>query len=199
MLLKVLLLFYYCLGSWTASAADEKSPVSTVSELDLDRYLGKWHQIAAIPTRFQRNCARNTTAEYSKTDDGLIKVENSCEKEDGEKSEATGRARINPKLNSPSKLEVTFVSIFGHWFWTVGGNYWVMDLGERRGTYEYSVVGDPTRQYLWILARKPQLTLEELRPILKKIEAQYYDLSKIVITQAGELMGKNLSDLKPQL
>ena len=199
MMLKILL-FLSWMGSGFALANNPTPPVTTVSELNLEQYLGKWYQIAAIPMWFQRNCAKNTMAVYSKSDDALIKVENSCEKENGKISEASGRARINPKLDSPSKLQVTFVSIFNYWIWPFGGNYWVIELGKRGDIYDYSVVGDPTREYLWILARKPQLTLEELKPIRDKIKAQFYDLSKIIVTQLGELNNKELSslDVEPQ-
>ena len=117
---------------------------------------------------------------------------NSCEKENGEVSVAKGAARINAKFNSPSKLQVTFVNILGNWIWAFSGDYWVMDLG---ANYEYSVVGDPSRKYLWILARKPQMTLDELKAIRVKIDSQNYDLSKIIVTQPGDLAGKKLSTL----
>ncbi len=194
--LKILLLVS-SMGSWTVLADDEKdkNPVTTVPELNVEQYLGKWYQIATIPAWFQRNCVKNTTAEYSKSEDGLIKVENRCEKEDGEVSVAEGAARLNPKFDSASKLQVSFVKFLGHWIWAFGGNYWVMDLGTNGNNYEYSIVGDPTRKYLWILARKPQLSIEELRSIRDKIKAQSYNLDKIIVTQEGELKAKKLSAL----
>lgn len=195
MMLKLFLILFLMTSSAVFSA--DTGPVVTVPELTIEKYLGKWHQIAAIPAWFQRNCTKNTTAEYLKTSDGLIKVENRCEKEDGEISTAEGVARLNPKFDSPSKLQVTFVSIFGHWIWAFGGNYWVMDLGKSENSYEYSVVGDPKREYLWILARKPQLTIEELILIREKIKFQYYDLEKIILTQEGDLYGKNLAVIEP--
>ncbi|MBP6218581.1 MAG: lipocalin family protein [Oligoflexales bacterium] len=192
--LKIVLLLSW-MGSWTALADDESDPVTTVPELNVDQYLGKWYQIATIPAWFQRNCVKNTTAEYSKREDGLIRVENRCEKEDGKISSVEGAARLNPKFDSPSKLQVSFVKLLGHWIWLFGGNYWVMDLGKSENKYEYSIVGDPTRKYLWILARKPQLSLEELRSIRDKIKAQSYSLDKIIVTQEGELKAKKLSAL----
>jgi apolipoprotein D and lipocalin family protein len=191
-----MLIFASWMSSWVAFAENVLPPVTTVLELNIEQYLGKWYQIASIPAWFQRNCAKNTTAVYSKVEDGLLQVENSCENKNGETSTVIGRAKINQKLHSPSKLEVTFFNILGHWFWTFGGNYWVMEVGSRGDIYEYSVVGDPTRKYLWILARKPQLTLEEVKPIRDQIKAQFYDLDKIIVTQTGDLNGKKLSDLE---
>jgi apolipoprotein D and lipocalin family protein len=190
-----LVFFLYACQSGEQYTKDEKVPVTTVPDLNLDRYLGKWYQIATIPASFQRDCVKNTTAEYSKIDNNLIKVENRCEKEDGKISIANGAARLNPQSNSPGKLQVSFLNVLGYWIWNFGGNYWVMDLGKSDEEYDYSVVGDPTRQYLWILARKPQLALEELKRIRDKIKDQDYDLEKIMVTQAGELNGKKLSTL----
>ena len=174
----------------------DQAPVTTIPDLNLAQYVGRWHQIGAIPAWFQRKCKKNTAAQYTKSDDGLISVINSCEREDGEISTAEGIVRINPKFQDPSKLQVTFVSIFGSWFWIFGGDYWVIDIGKRDDHYEYSVVGDPKREYLWILGRNPQLSLETLKVIRDKIGAQGYDLSKIMVTQEGELNGKKLSTLE---
>ena len=149
--------------------------VTTVPWVDLNLYVGKWFEIASIPQSFQRKCVRNTTAEYSLVQNDLIKVLNSCDKEDGKRMMAEGRARIED-TTSNSKLRVTFVKLI-QWVFTFGGNYWIIDLAP---DYSYAVVGDPSRKYLWILARQPTLPIKTLATIERKITDQGYDSSLIL-------------------
>ena len=81
--------------------------VETVSSVDLNRYLGKWYEIASIPAFFQKKCVKNTTAEYKKLDYGKIDVINSCTKKNGKVEVANGIGRIvNTQTNA--ELKVSF-------------------------------------------------------------------------------------------
>lgn len=168
------------------------STLKTVKEVNLKSYAGAWHQIAAIPAWFQKDCTSDTTAEYELTAENEIKVTNKCIKKNGSFEIAQGLGRINPKYGENSKLEVTFVNLFGFWVWWFGGDYWIMDLAS---DYSYSIVGDPDLKYLWILSRNPILSLETLKILKSKIENQNYDTCKIIITQPNELNKKPLCEL----
>ena len=179
--------------SWVGSAAATLlfSPLETVDNLDQDRYLGKWYQIAAIPMWFQRQCVSDTFAEYD-LDGSFIKVKNSCRKKDGTFSKAYGFARMNPKYKQSSKLQVSFFNPLGCKLWFFSGDYWVIDLDE---DYSISLVGSPDRKYFWILSRVPVLDSEQLIEIKKKIEIQGFDSCLVKITQEGELENKKLCQL----
>lgn len=166
--------------STTAGAAD----VKTVDSLDLKRYLGAWHEIASIPQFFQRKCIRDTRATYSMIEGSLIRVENVCTREDGGKDRAEGRAR-QPDPASASRLEVTFVELFGEYRFWVAGDYWVIALDP---DYRWAVVGHPSRRYGWVLAREPRLTPTVLAEIIGRIKLQGYDACDFVVTpQTGGL------------
>lgn len=166
--------------STTAGAADVKA----VDSLDLKRYLGAWHEIASIPQFFQRKCIRDTRATYSMIEGSLIRVENVCTREDGGKDRAEGRAR-QPDPASASKLEVTFVELFGEYRFWVAGDYWVIALDP---DYRWAVVGHPSRRYGWVLAREPRLTPTVLAEIIGRIKLQGYDACDFVVTpQTGGL------------
>lgn len=160
--------------------------VATVPHVDLSRYLGTWYEIASIPQSFQKQCVRNTRAEYSSADDGLIKVTNSCEKSDGSRSIAEGRAKI-VDTESNAKLLVTFVRIIT-WIFSFGGDYWIIDL---EPNYQYAVVGHPTNSYGWILARNPKLSHSDLENISKNLILQGYDTCKFIMTPQDR--GQNTS------
>ena len=169
-------------AAWSAQvfAADVKA----VDKIDLDRYLGSWVEIASIPQFFQRKCVRDTKATYSAAENALIKVENVCTRDDGTREKAEGRARrVDPE--SPAKLEVTFMELFGEYRFWVSGGYWVIALD---ANYEWAVVGHPSRRFGWVLARDRRLSPVALAEIIGRIKSQGYDACEFVVTpQTGGL------------
>jgi len=158
--------------STTTTARLALPPLETVSQVEVERYLGTWYEIASFPQRFQRGCTA-TTATYTQGDDGELVIVNRCRKDtvDGPEDSAMGRARVvDPSSNA--KLEVSF---FGP-FW---GDYWIIDLGE---DYEYAVVGHPGRDYLWILSRTPAMDDAVYDAVLQRLVAQGYQTERLVRT-----------------
>ena len=138
-----------------------------VPQVDIERYLGKWYEIALYPNWFERGCYRST-AFYEKLDDGQIKVVNRCRMygSDGELNEAIGKAKIIDKRTN-AKLKVQF-------FWPFKGDYWIIDLDK---DYQYAVVSEPARQYLWILSRSPKMDNQTLEKLKNKIREKGFNLS----------------------
>ena len=149
-----------------AGVAPAKEPeLTVVDSVELDRYLGEWYEIASYPAWFQRNCTA-VTARYSLRDDGRIKVVNSCRKGslDGKLKQSTGRAKV-VDTDTNAKLKVSF---FGP-FW---GNYWIIDLDP---DYQWAVVGEPKRKYLWILSRTRSMDEGVYEQILARLPDKGYD------------------------
>lgn len=147
-------------------------PLQTVPRVDLSRYLGTWYEIANFPQSFQRGCTA-TTATYTLRADGDIDVVNRCRKGsiDGEEKSALGRARVIDRATN-AKLEVSFFRPF----W---GDYWIIDLSD---DYSYAVVGHPGRDYLWILARNSTMAEATYQSIVRRLQAQGYETSRLVRT-----------------
>lgn len=148
---------------------DGQAPdVKTVRHVDLERYAGRWHELARIPNRFQRNCAGPATADYALRADGRIDVTNRCRKKSGDVKEATGIARV-VDTSTNAKLEVSFVSFLG-WrpFW---GDYWIIGLDD---DYEWVVVGHPEREYGWLLSRTADVDASTLEAMFRIAEEQGY-------------------------
>ena len=152
-------------------------PVKTVTSVDLQQYLGTWFEIAAIPQSFEKQCIGNTSAEYALAENELISVINSCDTANGTRSIATGRAKVVDKISN-SKLKVTFVNFLG-WQFLLGGDYWIMAIGEN---YSYAVIGAPGRDYAWILSRTPVLTEEQIMETKQVLASQGYDTCKLMTT-----------------
>ena len=175
--MKKLMTVAICLSSNLVLATNQPSNLPTVANVDLNQYIGKWHEIAAIPQFFQRKCIKNTTAEYSLGEQGLVNVLNSCDKESGERLTAQGAARVVDS-QSNSKLQVTFVKLF-NWIFAFGGDYWIVDLDEK---YSYAVIGHPKREYAWILSRGPTLDMGTLKKIDQKLLDAGYDNCKLMMS-----------------
>jgi apolipoprotein D and lipocalin family protein len=154
-----------------SGSTGENTPLQTVAHVDLDRYVGKWYELARYPNRFERECDRNVTAEYSKKASG-IDVVNSCVRSDGKVKRSKGLAKIQDEASN-AKLAVTF-------FWPFYGKYWVIDLGPN---YEFAVVGEPSRKYLWILSRTSSMPDDKYADIVGRLAPKGYDASKLVKTE----------------
>jgi apolipoprotein D and lipocalin family protein len=156
----------------TTSQRLKLPPPRTAERVDLARYVGTWYEIAAFPQRFQRGCTA-TTASYSIRSDGDVDVVNRCRRGslDAAEDSARGRARVVDRATN-ARLEVSFFRPF----W---GDYWILELG---ADYEYAVVGHPSRDYLWILARTPLLETAVYEGILERLRTQGFDTSRLVRT-----------------
>lgn len=143
-------------------------PLPTVEKVDLNKYLGTWHEIARYEHSFEEGCS-NVNASYSFREDGKIKVLNRCLKE-GKVTEAIGKAYPDDETNS--KLKVSF---FGPFY----GNYWILMLDEG---YNYAVIGEPSREYFWILSRTQKMEKATLDTILEKMPKLGYSRDKLIWT-----------------
>ncbi|OFX90119.1 MAG: hypothetical protein A2W99_17515 [Bacteroidetes bacterium GWF2_33_16] len=147
-------------------------PLETVSNVDVEKYMGKWYEISTIPQRFQKGC-HCTTAEYTLSEQGFVKVKNSCRKDsvNGPVSQIEGKAFIVKNSNN-SKLQVQF-------FWPMRAKYWIIDLAP---DYSYAVVGHPNRKYLWILSRTPELNDAIYQQIINRLKEKDYNIDLLVKT-----------------
>ncbi len=161
-------------------AADNKPTLEPVPTIDLSRYAGKWYEIARFPNRFEKSCASDVTATYTPKENGKIIVLNECKKVDGTLKAAEGTARQADKKGPNSVLEVRFAPAFLSFLPMVWGDYWVIELSPN---YEYAVIGEPKREYLWILSRSPKMDEALYQELLKKIAGHGFDTSRIVKTK----------------
>lgn len=173
---KLILIIMISLLPLLAAEAQEKNApaLKTVAAVDLQRYAGKWYEIARYPNKFQKQCAGNVTAEYSLKANGNIEVLNRCLKKDGKTDDAKGKAKIVDRQTN-AKLKVSF-------FWIFYAPYWIIDLDEN---YQYAVIGEPDRDYLWILSRQPEMNDATYQNILRRVEKMGYNPAKLVKTPQG--------------
>lgn len=152
-----------------ASARDKALNVEVIPSLDLDRYMGKWYEIARLDHSFERGLDR-VTAEYIKNTDGTVKVVNRGYRADGTYNEAIGKAKTTA---DPGVLKVSF-------FWIFYAPYRIFVLDE---AYQYALVGSNSANYLWILCRQPTMDKHTLHQLLEEAQRRGFDTSKLIFPQ----------------
>ncbi len=155
------------------------STLDTIPSLDVPRYMGLWYEIARYPNRFERKCDGFTTATYTAQPDGSVKVENRCRRADGsiQLAEATAHQVGGP--DSP-RLKVRFAPAALSFIPLAWGDYWVIDLDP---DYRLAAVSEPGRDYLWILARTPQVEPAAYEALLTRLAARGFDTGRLVRTR----------------
>lgn len=151
-----------CLLASCGKLTVDNTPVASI---ELDRYLGTWYEIARFDHRFERGLTQ-PQAEYSLREDGKISVVNTGIK-DGKEKRSTAVAKTT---DTPALLRVSFFRPFY-------GDYRVLLLDE---DYQYALVGGSSDDFLWILARQPQLDEETKSLILAEAQRRGYDIGKLL-------------------
>jgi apolipoprotein D and lipocalin family protein len=164
-----------CLIS-SCTSTSPNSTLATATKVDPQRYVGRWYEIARFPMSFQK-AEEKAYAEYAQRPDGKIAVHNVATARDGSQRDIKGSATIlNPGDNS--RLNVRFDEWFSLFIPNKEeGNYWILHVD---ADYTEALVGTPDRKYLWILARKPELTATAYQRLVDKAKALGFETQRLI-------------------
>jgi apolipoprotein D and lipocalin family protein len=140
--------------------------MNTEDSVNLNKYMGQWYEIARLPNFFQNGC-KKSKAEYEMLNDGYISVKNSCYKNN---EIVIAKAKAWRSSNDSSRLKVRF-------FWPFTGNYWILYVSK---DYNYAVVGEPSRDYLWFLSRTKNISIEQIEVMKKVALKNGYDIHNLI-------------------
>jgi len=144
--------------------------------LSLERFEGRWYEIARIPRDYDRTC-HDTTAEYRLTGPAALEMTHRCHlaTTDGKLSEFRAPAAADdPRV--PAKLTLDL----GYFY----GDYWVLDVGKG---YEDALIGHPSLTMLWVLSRSPTLAPERYQELTALATRQGYGVGMLEMTpQSGK-------------
>lgn len=151
-------------------------PPATASKVDVQRYTGRWYEIARFPMSFQK-ADEKAYAEYGLRPDGKLSVHNVATAPDGSTRDIRGSATVlNPGENS--RLLVQFDAWFGRFIpKPEEGNYWILHVN---ADYSQALVGTPDRKFMWILARKPEISTAAYDVLVQKAKALGYDTQRLI-------------------
>lgn len=166
------LCLFLCLLATTSWAAFTPT---TVAKVDLNRYMGKWYEVAKIPNTFQKTCVQDITATYSLLANNYIKGLNTCRKANGQVFNLEVKGRIQDP--SHAKLVFKVASSWLRWVPMLEADYWIVDLAN---DYSHAAVATADGKYLWILARQPQLAEPVYQQVLQRAAKLGFAIDKVV-------------------
>jgi apolipoprotein D and lipocalin family protein len=155
-----------------ASVSGGTQPLKVVDSVDVQKYLGRWYEIARFQHGFEKSIV-GATAEYSLRPDGRIQVVNSGFKKDldGRTTEVKAVAWV-PDSSKPGALKVKFFNLFT-------SDYLIFGLDQEK--YSWALVGGDSRDFLWFLSRTPTVSNELLEKMKSIAVSQGYDLSGLYL------------------
>ena len=147
--------------------------VTPVDGFEVNRYLGKWYEIARLDHSFERGLDK-VTAEYSLRDDGGVKVINrGFDAADNKWQDVEGKAFF---VNSEAEGHLK-VSFFGPFY----GSYVVFELDKEE--YQYAFVAGYNKSYLWLLARTPSVSDELIARFVKTSRELGFDTDNLIFVK----------------
>lgn len=154
----------------TAAGCNEP-PLQVAQGVDLSQFQGKWYEIARLPRTTETGCY-GTTAFYTQNTDGTLTFVNQCNVggDTGPLNTISMIATV-PDTTVAAKLALQVGGF--------SGNYWILEVGP---SYEYAVVGDPSRSYLWILGRSSTIDTGTMQGIVDRAQANLFDTSQLEYT-----------------
>ena len=144
-------------------------PIDTASDVDLDRFMGKWYVIANIPTYFERDIY-NAVEEYERVADNKV---------------ATRFTYRTKSVDGPEKImeptgfveEGSGNAVWGMQFiWPVKAEYRIVYVSTE---YDLTIIGRSRRDYVWIMSRTPSIDPSEYDQLVKKVADLGYDIGKL--------------------
>lgn len=178
------------MGTITTGCVGSPGPVGNTAvpqpakPVELSAYLGRWYEYARYEAPFQKGC-EGVTADYSLRETSgasNISVVNACYQDalNGKFKQSTGRAKV-VEGSDGAKLKVSF---FGPFF----GDYWVLDRSgaDANGQYAWSIVGEPSGRYLWMLTREAQPNAELRAKLEDRVRQLGYDWELVRLTKQNE-------------
>lgn len=164
----VLILLFLC--KFTLAQTNNIAEVSAITNFKPNLYIGKWYEIARIPMYFEKNCIAPITAEY-KINKEHISITNTCRLVSDEYGVASGDAYFTGATNI-AKLKVTFLPKWLRFTHLAQADYWILYTD-----YQYALVGNPNRKYLWILSRTENFNANKITQLVNLAKSEGYDIS----------------------
>lgn len=162
-----------CLLSCCTACAKDTINNTPVRQLELDRFLGSWYEIARFDHSFEKGMT-HTRATYSLNSDGTLRVENTGIK-NGRYKQSIGKAKLPDPVAEPAHLRVSF---FGPFY----SDYRVLMIDP---DYRYTLISSKGPDYLWILSRTSTLPQDVLNEILAEAKRRGFNTTKLMMVPQG--------------
>jgi apolipoprotein D and lipocalin family protein len=159
--------------------APARGRVRSAPHVDLQRYAGRWYEIARLPLGAEKRCAGNVSALYRLRGDGGLAIANRCLTRDGRFELVEGSARVVPRTNG-SQLELSFAPGWLRWLPAAWSDYWILRVDD---DYRTALVGTPDHRHLWLLSRTPRMSGSDYQRLVEHAALEGYDTGRLEPTR----------------
>lgn len=149
-----------------------RPPPATVAQVDLDRLMGTWFEVARLPNLEADGPGQesvNVTATYAKRADGRITVRTAAYNAKAGMRRSEVKGRVHPADPSGAKLILRFFKL-------IRGDLWVIGLDPE---YRWALMGTPSRRRLWLIARDPRIEPDAYSRAMAIAVAEGYDAARM--------------------
>ncbi|MBU6248050.1 MAG: lipocalin family protein [Xanthomonadaceae bacterium] len=153
--------------------------MQAVSRLDTVRMLGRWHEIARLPTPLQRLTDRDIRLDLDETVPGLFRLRRTVTEPDGNERVHDTFARRRFAVEEPGQFQRTTAPAWAHWLPSAWKELWVLAVD---ADYRWMMLGESRRRELWILSRGPTMERQVLEALKSLARGQGYDLAPLVVS-----------------
>lgn len=160
---------------FSGSLAATSMPNQPVAAIDLQRYMGQWHEIAHLPLFFQRKCSGPVTATSLLGANAEIKLHAICATRSGRKTVDMVAISVEEQ---PAAFKIRIVPAWLSWLPYAWFEYWVIDIDPN---YQWAVVGGPGAKHLWILSRDRTMGVALYHRLVERARDRGYPVDKLVI------------------
>ena len=169
-------------SSGIARTERDSASIKAVPLLDLDRFMGRWNEIARLPSPAQRETDQQIALIFSHRDEHLVLVKQVCVQADGSPRELTSVVRRRYPIEEPGQFQRRHGPSWLGWLPSMWEEIWVLAIDR---DYRWVLMGDPQRRNLWILSRDMTMERSVLETLKSKARAMGYDLAPLIVS--GEL------------
>lgn len=157
------------------SGCSSHPPMTMVSDVELQKFMGPWYVIAHIPT-FLEDEAHNAVESYALNDDGTIAINFRFNNEslDGPLKNYDFKGFVEPDNNAHWKVQP---------IWPIRADYRIVYLDKN---YDHTVIARKDRDYVWIMARETEISPEKYQEMIEIVESKGYDSSQLRVVPHGE-------------
>ena len=162
------------------SVATAAPPVTSVPQVDTQRWAGTWYELARVPNGLQARCIADATATYLPRADGSLRVIQRCRDADSKWHVATARAvGAADDRSGAARLRLSYLPAWLDWLPASTGDQWVVMLD---GDYRYAAVSEPSRKQLWILSRTPDIDSVTYDRIVANLRNAHFPVEQLIPT-----------------
>ncbi|AND70785.1 hypothetical protein ATSB10_33310 [Dyella thiooxydans] len=153
--------------------------MKAVPQLDLARMLGRWHEMARLPSPQQHTTDRDIRLDLEEPEPGMLRMRRTSTEPNGNERIDDLQARRRFAMEEPGQFQRTAAPAWAQWLPSAWKDLWVL---ANDPDFQWLMLGEPRRRELWILSRAPTMERQVLEALKSVARGLGYDLAPLVVS-----------------